>query len=158
MSYRYVGWGYLWQLRFHYQLIRGCRMRIFSPISDTGEEYIGSPPPEWVAALNGDFLNICSIFINPKDPTLQAYRYFDIKCWDNLHSLLPQVQTLTARTCHTISTEWNQPHFFSVPNVRRNSSYPKSCYVMGTESRLGASTNLKLFGSNLNRFIFSLSL
>lgn len=53
----------------------------------------------------------------PTDTMLLFCSYFNGKYSDELHSLVPSVQTFTDRTCHATSMELN--HFLFVPNIRK---------------------------------------
>lgn len=47
------------------------------------------------------------------------YRHSQGKCSNELHSLISQVQTFTARTGHAASMKLNHPHFPRVPFINR---------------------------------------
>lgn len=82
--------------------------------------------------------------LSPKDATSHLYRCFQAKCWHELHYLVLPVQTFTARTCHTNSTEFNQPHFLRILNVMRkfhSDRFFQELWLWGTPCCLDASLN-----------------
>lgn len=67
------------------------------------------------------------LFPNPKNPFLTGaglfllYRYFHVKCSDELFSLVPPDQKITARTCHYSPTQSDHLHFLCILIIRRKS-------------------------------------
>lgn len=64
------------------------------------------------------------------------YRHLHGKCPDELYSLVPLIQTYTARTFRASHTHSNRPQFISIPNASRKwhpDSFfpPKDCYFVG---------------------------
>lgn len=66
-----------------------------------------------------------------------------------LHSLVPEVQTLTARTYHATSIEWNHSHFFNVPKQL----FFQELSLWGTDSRMVAYLNKTILISSNQEFI-----
>lgn len=79
-------------------------------------------------------------------------RYFHGKGSDDLQSLVPPVQTFTARTRQTPSTELNHPHFLRISNVRRkfhsDNFFFQALLIYGTNPRLDISLNSELLTSS----------
>lgn len=83
-----------------------------------------------------------------------------IKCSDELHSFVHLDQSFTTTSHHTTSTEWSQPHFLRIPNLKRMLFlFPNKCYFEQNSclNTIRKNQDLNLLKLKINRYISSLS-